>query len=205
MKRNSLLSMCALLVLLCVLMSARAAQRPPNIIFILVDDWGWTDASCFGSKFYETPNIDRLAREGMKFTQGYAACTVCSPTRAAVMTGKYPARLHITDWIAGHNRPYAKLKIPNWTMHLPLEERTIAEELRARGYTTGIFGKWHLGDEAFYPEQQGFDVNFGGCHMGAPRNYYPPYGIPNITEEQPGEFLSDRLTREAITFIDANR
>lgn len=197
--------MCALLVLLCVLMSARAAQRPPNIIFILVDDWGWTDASCFGSKFYETPNIDRLAREGMKFTQGYAACTVCSPTRAAVMTGKYPARLHITDWIAGHNRPYAKLKIPNWTQHLPLEERTIAEELKARGYATGIFGKWHLGGEEFFPDKQGFDLNFGGCHMGAPRSYFPPYGIPTITDEHQGEFLSDRLTSEALKFIEAHK
>src|SRR5574339_669715 len=101
---------------------ARAATppaRPPNVIFILIDDWGWTDGACFGSKFYETPNFDRLAAEGMKFTQAYSACTVCSPTRAAVMTGKYPARLHITDWIAGHRRPYAKLRIPNWTMQLP--------------------------------------------------------------------------------------
>src|ERR1041384_8344139 len=94
-----------------------AAQRPPNVIFFLIDDWGWTDGACFGSRFYETPNIDRLASQGMKFTQGYAACTVCSPTRAAVMTGKYPARLHITDWIAGSQRPYAKLKIPDWTQH----------------------------------------------------------------------------------------
>lgn len=185
--------------------SAANTARPPNVIFFLIDDWGWTDAGSFGSKLYETPHIDRLAAQGMKFTQAYAACTVCSPTRAAVMTGKYPARLHITDWIAGHKRPYAKLKIPDWTMHLPLAERTIAEELKARGYTTGIFGKWHLGDEPFYPEQQGFDVNVGGCHMGAPRSYFPPYGIPNLKDEQPGEFLSDRLTREALAFIETNR
>jgi len=185
--------------------AANAVQRPPNVIFFLIDDWGWTDAACCGSKFYETPNIDRLAKQGMKFTQGYSACTVCSPTRAAVMTGKYPARLHITDWIAGHRRPFARLKIPEWTLHLPLAERTIAEELKARGYATGSFGKWHLGGEGFEPEKQGFDVNFGGCHMGAPRNYFPPYGIGNIKDEQPGEFLTDRTTRELVKFIESNK
>ncbi len=182
-----------------------ATPRPTNFVFFLIDDWGWTDAASFGSRLYETPHIDRLAAQGMKFTQAYSACTVCSPTRAAVMTGKYPARLHITDYIPGHRRPYAKLKIPDWTLHLPLVERTIAEELKDRGYTTGIFGKWHLGDEAFYPEKQGFDVNFGGCAMGAPRSYFPPYGIPNITDEKPGEFLTDRLTREALRFIESNQ
>ena len=182
-----------------------AANRPPNVIFFLIDDWGWTDGGTFGSKFYETPNIDRLAREGMKFTQAYSACTVCSPTRAAVMTGKYPARLHITDWIAGHNRPYAKLKIPDWRLQLPLAETTMAEALKSRGYTTGLFGKWHLGNEEFFPEKQGFDVNVGGCAMGAPRNYFPPYGITNLSDERPGEMLSDRLTRDALRFIEANR
>jgi arylsulfatase A-like enzyme len=184
---------------------AAAATRAPNVILFLIDDWGWTDGGTFGSKFYETPHLDRLAAQGMKFTQAYSACTVCSPTRAAIMTGKYPARLHITDWIAGHRRPFAKLKIPDWTLQLPLEEKTIAEELKTRGYTTGLFGKWHLGNEAFYPEKQGFDVNVGGCDMGAPRAYFPPYGIPVIKDEQPGEFLSDRLTRDALKFIEANR
>ncbi|MSU25379.1 MAG: DUF4976 domain-containing protein [Opitutus sp.] len=185
--------------------AAAAAPRAPNIIFFLIDDWGWTDAACFGSKLYETPQVDRLAAQGMKFTQAYAACTVCSPTRAAVMTGKYPARLHLTDWIAGHNRPYAKLKIPMWTLQLPLEEKTIAEELKALGYATGMFGKWHLGGPAFYPEHQGFDVNVGGCDRGQPGAYFPPYGIVNIPDEQPGEFLSDRLTRDANKFIETNK
>jgi len=193
--------------LLCALASSASAAstRTPNIIFFLIDDWGWTDAACFGSKLYETPNIDRLAAQGMKFTNAYAACTVCSPTRAAVMTGKYPARLHLTDWIAGHNRPFAKLKIPAWTQHLPLEEKTIAEELKGRGYATALFGKWHLGGPAFYPEHQGFDLNVGGCDRGQPGAYFPPYGIPTLTDERPGEFLSDRLTRDANTFIEANQ
>src|SRR5436190_11395809 len=90
-----------------------------NMIFVLTDDLGWTDLGCQGSKFYQTPNLDQLARQGMRFTQAYSACTVCSPTRAALMTGKYPARLRITDWIPGHQRPYAKLKVPDWTMRLP--------------------------------------------------------------------------------------
>lgn len=182
-----------------------AATRAPNIVFILIDDWGWTDGASFGSALYETPHIDRLAAQGMKFTQAYAACTVCSPTRAALLTGKYPARLHLTDWIAGHNRPYAKLKIPDWTQHLPLEEKTIAEALHERGYATGIFGKWHLGGPKFYPEFQGFDVNVGGCDRGQPGAYFPPYGVENIKAERPGEFLTDRLTREACAFMEAHR
>jgi arylsulfatase A-like enzyme len=196
---------------------AAKASRPPNIIFILVDDYGWTDLSCYGSKFYETPNIDRLAGEGMRFTNAYAACTVCSPTRAAVMTGKYPARLHVTDWIAGHNRPNAKLKIPDWTLHLPLEETTIAEALKPAGYTTASIGKWHLGGEGFEPTRQGFDVNIGGTHMGQPPSYFFPYSkrannkkrpavnLPGLEEGQAGEYLTDRLGDEAIKFITENK
>jgi arylsulfatase A len=144
-----------LLLAFAVTAFARAAEtRAPNIIFFLIDDWGWTDGGTFGSKLYETPNIDRLAAQGMKFTQAYAACTVCSPTRAAVLTGKYPARLHITDWIAGHRRPAAKLKIPDWTMHLPLEEKTIAEELKARGYATALFGNGISATRSFIPRSR---------------------------------------------------
>jgi arylsulfatase A len=184
---------------------AQAAAAPPNFIFILVDDLGWTDVSCYGSKFYETPNIDRLASQGMRFTQAYAACTVCSPTRAAVLTGKYPARLHITDWIAGHVRPYAKLKAPDWTMHLPLEETTIAEALKPLGYATASIGKWHLGGPAYYPEKQGFDINIAGCDRGQPPSYFSPYKIATITDGPPGEFLTDRESMEACKFIEQNR
>src|SRR5687768_17180666 len=126
----------ALLVAIALALESSAGDRPPNVILILIDDLGWTDLGCQGSKFYETPHIDSLAAGGMRFTQGYSACTVCSPTRAAVMTGKYPARLHITDWIAGHKRPFAKLSVPDWTMHLPHEETTIAEVFQAAGYAT---------------------------------------------------------------------
>lgn len=180
-----------------------------NVIFILLDDLGATDFGCTGSRFYETPHIDRLAAQGMRFTQGYAACTVCSPTRAAVMTGKYPARLHITDWIKGHVRPKAKLRIPDWTMYLPLEEVTIAERLRLAGYATAHVGKWHLGDPPYYPEHQGFDINIGGTHMGAPGSYFWPYGkddrrVP-LDGGQEGEYLTDRLTDEAIRFIEQHK
>ena len=176
-----------------------------NIIFVLTDDLGWTDLGCQGSQFYETPNIDRLAREGMRFTQAYSACTVCSPTRAALMTGKYPARSHLTDWIAGHVLPKAKLKVPDWQMHLPLAERTIAEALRAAGYATASIGKWHLGGSEFYPDRQGFDVNLAGCDRGQPPSYFSPYGIPTLSDGPKGEFLSDRLTDEALKFMEQNR
>ncbi len=183
-----------------------AANNPkPNFIFILVDDLGWTDLGVQGSKFYETPNIDRLASQGMRFTQAYSACTVCSPTRAAFLTGKYPARLHITDWIKGHVRPDAKLKVPDWTMHLPLEETTIAEALKHEGYATASIGKWHLGGPEFYPDKQGFDENIGGNDKGQPPSYFSPYGIPTLADGPKGEFLSDRLTDETLKFIERNK
>lgn len=182
---------------------------PPNVILILIDDLGATDLGYAGSRFYETPHIDRLATQGMRFTAGYSACTVCSPSRAALMTGKYPARLHITDWIKGHNRPKAKLRIPDWTMYLPLEETTIAERLRAAGYAAVHIGKWHLGDPPYYPQHQGFDVNLGGTFMGQPGSYFFPYGtgerrVPLDGGEE-GEYLTDRLAEEAVRWIEAHR
>jgi len=181
---------------------ARGAQsRPPNFIFVLLDDMGWTDLGCFGSDLYETPHLDRLASQGVRFTEAYSSCTVCSPSRAAVMTGKYPARLHLTDWIHGHERPHAKLAIPDWTHYLPLEEVTIAEALRHAGYATGHVGKWHLGDEAYWPEQQGFDRNLGGCHAGQPPSYFAPYGLPTLPDGPAGEYLTDREGAEACRFI----
>ncbi|HEY6169779.1 MAG TPA: sulfatase-like hydrolase/transferase, partial [Verrucomicrobiae bacterium] len=127
-----------------------AAPAKPNVVLILADDLGWTDLACFGSDFYETPHLDRLAREGMKFTQNYSACTVCSPTRAALMTGKYPARLRITDWIPGAMPDNPKLLVPDWTKFLPLSENTIADVFKSAGYATASIGKWHLGTEQYY-------------------------------------------------------
>jgi arylsulfatase A-like enzyme len=182
------------------------ADQPakPNVIVILVDDMGWRDLACQGSGFYETPHIDRLAASGMRFTNGYSACTVCSPTRAAILTGQYPARLHITDWIAGHQRPQAKLLPPDWTKQLPLATVTVAERLKAAGYATASIGKWHLGGPAFHPEHQGFDENQGGYDRGQPPSYFAPYKIPTLAEGPPGEYLTDREAAEAVKFITAH-
>jgi arylsulfatase A len=187
------------------LFASSAAARPPNIILILVDDLGPTDLSCTGSSFYETPQIDRLAGKGVKFTQAYSACTVCSPTRAAILTGKYPARLHLTDWIEGHKRPAAMLTPPDWTMYLPHEERTLAEALKEAGYRTASIGKWHLGREEHSPETHGFDLNLGGDHRGQPPSYFSPYKIPSLPDGPKGEFLTDREAEEAVRFIETNK
>ena len=176
----------------------------PNFIFFLIDDLGWTDLACYGSALYETPNIDRLAEAGMRFTDAYSACTVCSPTRACVLTGRYPAWLHVTDWIHGHHRPNAKLKIPEWTHFLPHEEVTIAEALRGAGYKTISIGKWHLGEESHGPLSQGFGVNKGGYHRGQPPSYFSPYKIPTLTDSPPSEYLTDREAEEAVAFIGEN-
>src|SRR5262249_31709079 len=157
------------------------------IVFYLIDDMGWTDLGCLGSDLYETPHIDQFARQSMKFTNGYAACTVCSPTRAALMTGKYPARLHITDWIHGSERPRAKLAIPHWTHYLPRSEVTIATALKERGYVTAHIGKWHLGDQnEGWPDKHGFDVNVAGFEKGSPPSYFSPYRIPTLKDGRAG-------------------
>ena len=189
-----------------------AAAAKPNFVFILVDDLGWADVGCFGSKFYETPNIDRLAAQGMRFTDAYAACPVCSPTRASIMTGKYPARLHLTDWIAGEgDSPQHQLKIPEWRKFLPLEEVTVAEALRPAGYVSASIGKWHLGGPEYYPQHQGFDVNVAGSDAGHPASYFWPYEgksntVPGLKEGgREGEYLTDRLTDEAEKFLEQSR
>ncbi len=146
----------------------RPARTKPNIVLILADDLGWNQVGCYGSDYYETPNIDRLASRGMRFTDAYAACPVCSPTRASLLTGKYPARLHITDFIAGGDPPPgAPLEHPDWQKYLPLEEVTIAEALKREGYATAAFGKWHLSIDKtppeslpYNPDKQGFDESF---------------------------------------------
>lgn len=180
-------------------------NRKPNFIFILIDDMGWKDLGCYGSQFYETPHIDKLASEGMKFTNAYAACTVCSPTRASILTGKHPARLHLTDWIPGHKRANAKMLVPAFNQELPLNEITLAEALREAGYVSASIGKWHLGKELFYPDKQGFDINLGGTDKGQPPSYFAPYKISTLPEGPDGEYLTDRLADEAIKFIETNQ
>jgi arylsulfatase A-like enzyme len=197
-----------------MMMSCKPKPPKPNVIFILLDDFGYSDLGCYGSKFYETPNIDRLASEGILFTDAYAACPVSSPTRAALMTGKYPVNTGVTDWIPGRQAYASGLPEDRWLSlpfnnELELKEITIAEALKANGYTTMISGKWHLGqDSVFWPENQGFDVNKGGFSMGSPNKsktsdgYFSPYGNPRLEDGPVGEYLTDRQTDEAIKFIE---
>jgi arylsulfatase A len=179
-----------------------ADRHPPNVVLILADDLGWTDLGCYGSDLYRSPSIDGLAREGMRFTANYSACTVCSPTRAALLTGKYPARLHITDWIPGLPPENPKLIVPDFTKQLPYDEVTLAEQLHDDGYATASIGKWHLGGPEFYPEHHGFDFNVAGTDKPRPfPGYFAPYDIETIEQGPRGEYITDRLGEEAVRFI----
>ena len=204
-----------------------ATRKPTNFVIILVDDLGWTDLSCQGSKYFETPHVDKLAAEGMRFTDGYAACAVCSPTRAAVQTGRYPARVGVTDWIrarfqggiippSGKNPSgytgRGKLLCPLNALFMESDEITLAEALEPAGYVSCHIGKWHLGQQAHFPEKQGYDFNHGGCDLGQPPNYFDPYRsgrphylIPNLKPRKEGEYLTDREADEAVAFIEANK
>ena len=183
-------------------------MTPPNFVFILIDDLGWKDLGCYGSEYYETPNLDRLAREGMCFTDAYASCPVCSPTRASVLSGKYPATVGVTDWVDWGNHVHparGKLIDVPYIDHLPLEEKSPATALREGGYNTWHVGKWHLGGEPYYPDKHGFDVNVAGCEWGMPwHGYFSPYDIPTLENGPEGEYLTDRLTDEAIQLIEHN-
>ncbi|WP_373515130.1 sulfatase [Persicitalea sp.] len=200
--------------------AANDRKDKPNVVFFLVDDLGWTDIGAFGSRsdgpsFYETPNVDALTAKGMKFTNAYAACPVCSPTRASIMSGKYPARMNTTDWF-GAPQPTTVSK--HWTKgkpllpaeyleNLPLAETTLAEAFKSNGYGTFFAGKWHLGEsDEFWPEHQGFDVNKGGWTVGSPRGgYFAPYDNPRLTSGPDGEHLPDRLARETVAYITENK
>ena len=192
------------------------AQQKTNIIFFLADDLGWTDLGCFGSSFYETPNIDQLAREGMMFTNAYAACPVSSPTRASIQTGRYPARIGITDWIKGHQyekkymeqiKASCPVLPPENLFNLPLSEITIAEALKTNGYRTAHLGKWHCSiDSTNFPQYQGYDINIGGCAKGSPSSegggsYFVPYNNPYLPDGPKGEYLTDRLGDECVKII----
>ena len=189
----------------------------PNVVFFLIDDLGWADLGCYGSKFHKTPNLDKLAADGMRFTQAYAACPVCSPTRTAILTGRYPQRSGITTWLPGHgNQRGHRLVAPEVPLKLPADEVTIAEALKPAGYTSASIGKWHLGGAGSLPTDHGFDINIAGDDAGTPYNYFAPYAaggngkksgkkIPGLDEAPEGEYLPDRLAAEAEKFIDVHK
>jgi arylsulfatase A len=197
-----------------LLMGLLAPRRQPNIVLILADDLGWADLGCYGSTYHETPNLDRMASNGLRFTDAYAACAVCSPSRAALLTGRYPTRHGMTTYLRSNPRPgqpveghqttsKRKLLEPlnkNW---MERDEVTIAESLKQRGYVSANIGKWHLGPEHYYPQDQGFDYNLGGLEIGAPPSYFDPYKhrLPNLPSRRPGEYLTYRLADEATAFI----
>ncbi len=206
--------------------ATRPDGRPLNIVLLLVDDMGWMDLGVQGSGFFRTPHIDHLARQGMRFTTAYAACAVCSPTRASIQTGRYPARIGVTDWIralfqggkpgdvvptkyvGGPNEP---LLCPPNPFAMPLSEFTLAEALKPAGYVSCHIGKWHLGTEDFWPKRQGYDENIAGCDYGQPPSYFDPYvrgrqkGFPTMEPRRKGEYLTDRLGDEAVRFIREHR
>lgn len=200
-------------ILIVACQSKIAEKQKPNFLFILADDYGYHDLSISGSKFYETPNIDRIASEGMIFTDGYAACQVCSPSRASIMTGKFPARHGITDWIgaptgedwrnAGRSN---QLLPPEYVHYLPSEYTTLPEAMKAAGYKTFFAGKWHLGEKGSWPTDHGFDINKGGWDAGSPKGgYFSPYENPNLSDGPDGENLEMRLAKETVQFIKENK
>ncbi|MBB3696876.1 sulfatase-like hydrolase/transferase [Flammeovirga yaeyamensis] len=185
-----------------------------NVVQIIVDDLGWTDLGCYGSDYYETPSIDALADKSIKFTNSYASCNVCSPTRASIVTGKYPASLNLTDWIEGWKYPKAKFLPPEWTMYLDPSIPTIGQIFKENGYKTAHFGKWHLGEaEKYWPENHGFDENHGGWRKGAPNKnkkagsngYFAPYGNPRLEDGPEGEYLTERIASDVCQFLEANK
>ena len=206
------------IILACLTAATQAAetkpQAKPNFVFFLVDDFGWGSISAMGDEFIETPNIDKLAKSGMQFNNAYAACTVCSPSRAAILTGAYPGRTKLTDWIPGHRRGVKKLTVPDWQMYMDHERILLPEALKENEYSTYFLGKWHLmpieSPKKFknhYPESHGFDKNIGGREWGSPNGkgrYFHPLDMPNVTSKQ-GDYLTDRLTDYAVDLVDTNK
>ncbi|MBM1107215.1 sulfatase [Aurantibacter crassamenti] len=212
MRQFCLLSL-LVLVISCQEKATTPEKKKPNVLFILVDDLGLHDLSYTGSTFYETPNVDRIAKEGVVFTQGYAGSRVCSPSRATIMTGKFTARHKITDWIGAkygeawrEHKRHDKMLPASYVHTLPQADITIAEAMKAGGYKTFFAGKWHLGDESSYPENHGFDINIGGWDKGSPiGGYFSPWENPKLKNEMDGENLSMRLAKETASFIEKNK
>jgi len=211
--------------------TSQQANAKPNVIVVLVDDLGWADLGCYGSVFFETPQLDRMAKDGMLFTNAYAACAVCSPTRTALQTGLNPARVGITDWIRGKfqggiippdgknpsgyaDDPKRKLLCPENKLFMETEYLTIAKHLKAAGYTTCHIGKWHLGREGAMPTDHGYDINIAGCDLGQPPSYFDPYDVDHpdyvipeniLPRREKGEYLTDREADEAVQFIRTHK
>lgn len=189
------------------------SQQKPNIVFIVADDLGWADLGCYGSDLHETPNLDRLAHQGMRFTDAYTASPVCTPTRVSFLTGKHPARLHMTIWReAALQRGNRKLLEPVCLDSLPIQEKTFAECLRDEGYYNVHIGKWHIGRAESYPPAHGFHENIGGTLWGAPQTFWYPFSgdsyfadwryVPDLEPSAEGAYLTDRLTDKAIEIIE---
>lgn len=217
MKFNSISTAFVVFVLFvlfsCQPKAEQTETKKPNVLFILVDDYGYTDCGVMGSKYYETPNVDRIAKEGMIFTDGYATCQVCSPSRASIMSGKFPARHGITDWIgAPTGEAWSKrgratqLLPPEYAHNLDLSYTTLPEAMKEAGYKTFFAGKWHLGSQGSWPTDHGFDINKGGWDAGSPKGgYFSPYQNPNLEDGPDGENLSLRLAHETVDFIKNNK
>jgi len=184
-----------------VLRGETRQAQPPNIVFFLIDDLGWGDLGCYGDTFHETPNIDSLASEGLRFTNAYAAAPVCSPSRAAILTGKAPARLHLTQWIPGTLYPHKKLLEAPTPQHLELQIPTIAKVLKGAGYKTAAIGKWHLGGDGYLPEDFGFDINIAGDDHGHPPSYFGPFHFHNLTGYTAQDYLTDVLTQKMESMV----
>ena len=210
MKKLFFVSIALSLLVLCAF---QAPRKAPNIVFMLADDLGWADLGCYGNTFHETPHLNQLAADGAQFKRAYAACAVCSPTRASIMTGKYPARLQITDWIPGVVYPYAKFQTAKMRYELPKEEEILPEILHKNGYATYHVGKWHLGEtDEFWPHNRGFDVNIGGHSKGQPGSYFYPYKNVTPTADysvkflpeggKEGDYLTDFLNFHDLKLID---
>lgn len=184
-----------------------ARGKKMNVILFLVDDMGWSDLDCYGSEFYKTPKIDQLAKKGVRFTQAYASSHVCSPSRAGIISGEYPARTHLTDWLAG--RPdfsFQRLKNAEIVQHLPYRQPTLPRILKENGYKTAIFGKWHLGDDSASTERQGFELHLPKWNKGWPRGtYFAPFKMKGFEDAPDGSYLTDYLTKQAMDWVAENK
>jgi len=204
-RNNDFMRLTSIFIFICLTTATARGSDQPNFLFFLVDDLGWADVGCNGSTFYQTPHIDSLATSGARFTDGYAAASICSPTRASILTGRHPVRVNITDWIPGMSKTGKFEKVEDRD-NLALSEVTIAETLRDAGYQTFFAGKWHLGEVGHFPEDQGFNINIGGHERGSPPGgYYAPWRNPKLVAKHDGEYLTERLTEETISFINSQR